>query len=72
MCEECETHEPADDRVRLEFDGFALHWDRGPRTGWSLFRGVRPVLEYATWVEASGALTADEWGTIQVFRARLK
>lgn len=73
MCEDCETHEPADDRVRLEFDGFGLHWDRGPMTGWSLFRdGTGPVVEHATWAEATEALTAEEWATIQVFRMRLR
>lgn len=63
-------------KIRLQFDGFALHFDRdygwSKVTGWSLVRDYSFVLSFVTWEEVWAAMTTQERVRCVVFANQLK
>jgi hypothetical protein len=65
-----------DDRIRLVFDNFAVHFDRNygwsKKTGWSLFRNGSAVLTFVTWEDVWSAMTTGEHVKCYVFANNLR
>jgi hypothetical protein len=64
------------DKIRLQFDDFALHFDRNygwsKATGWSLMRDKSFVLSFVTWEEAWAAMTTGERVRCIVFANQMR
>jgi hypothetical protein len=63
-------------KIRLEFDGFGLHFDRdygwSKVTGWSLIRDGSFVLSFKTWEEVWAAMTTKERVRCIVFANQIR
>jgi len=68
--------EPNCDKVRLQFDGLELHFDRefgwSRKTGWSVKRDGSFVVSMVPWEEAWAALTLAERVRCIVFANSLR